>query len=534
MKNETEKRQGDSVAKGATYLTLSVLIVKIIGFVYKLPISYLIGDEGMGYFNTAYTVFSFFYLICTGGVPKAVSLLVAGERAKGREERALCVLVRSARVFSLVGAALSFLLLLFGGTIAGLVGNGNATFSLLCIAPSLLFVASGGVLRGYLNGEMRLREIAVASLLEGVFKFILGLGFALLGVRLGFDIPLISGLTILGISVSSFISAAALYLFCRKSLRAGKKLKRIADFDGIMPSLLKIALPITLSCGLSGVSGMIDLSLIMRRLASLGIGELEASALYGNYTTLALPLISFAASMLVPISTACAPLVASSYAKGDYGAVRENVSKFFNAMLLFAVPLTLGFLFFAEEILTVLFEDNSALIATPLLQALSPSVLLLSALTLINTFLEALGRTKSALLSMCVGCLVKITLSYILIGKEEISILGAPISTTVSYAVSMILSALMLYFAVGGKLSVGSSCVRITLAALVSVGSARALYLAISPTDVSLGALLICVILCVVCYFALAFLLGAFDVETNDFMSNITKNRVNNWKKGRN
>ena len=159
-----------------------------------------------------------------------------------------------------------------------------------------------------------------------------------------------------------------------------EKAKAFASPSEIIKNLLKIALPITLSTGLSGLAGMIDLSLIMRRLATLGISELEASALYGNYTTLALPLISFATSLLVPISTACAPIIASAFAKGDYELIRESAAKFLNATLLFATPLSLGFLFFGEEVLTLLFEDSSAVIASPLLIALSPSVVLLSVL----------------------------------------------------------------------------------------------------------------------------------------------------------
>ena len=69
-----EKENGKNMLIGAVSLTVSVFIVKLLGFLYKLPISRLLGDEGMGYFNTAYAIYGFFYILCTAGVPKAMTV----------------------------------------------------------------------------------------------------------------------------------------------------------------------------------------------------------------------------------------------------------------------------------------------------------------------------------------------------------------------------------------------------------------------------------------------------------------------------
>ena len=74
-----------SLVGGAFSLTLSTIIVKILGLIYKIPLSSLLGDEGMGYFNSAYTVYAFFYLLCTAGVPKAVMILISEAKAKGKD-----------------------------------------------------------------------------------------------------------------------------------------------------------------------------------------------------------------------------------------------------------------------------------------------------------------------------------------------------------------------------------------------------------------------------------------------------------------
>ena len=239
-------------------------------------------------------------------------------------------------------------------------------------------------------------------------------------------------------------------------------------------------------------------------------------------------------TLLVPICTACAPLIASDFAKRDFNSVKENAEKFFKATAFFAIPASLGFLFFGEEILLLLFEDSSAKIAAPMLFALSPSVVFLSVLTLVNTFLEAIGRTKSALFSMVIGCGVKVILSYILLGNDEVSILGAPISTTVSYAVSMLISVLIFYKSTGCLITAQRSLFKIGLISLVSVSSARALYLAIAERENFSLDFIFCVFLCVAIYLFLSMLFEIFEPKTTENMSNMTKNSMNNWKKSRN
>ena len=93
--NFVEKTDGVNLPKelvGGTFsLAVSTIIVKILGLIYKIPLSSILGDEGMGYFNSAYTVYAFFYLLCSAGVPKAVMILVseANARGKGINERTI-------------------------------------------------------------------------------------------------------------------------------------------------------------------------------------------------------------------------------------------------------------------------------------------------------------------------------------------------------------------------------------------------------------------------------------------------------------
>ena len=81
------KTRLDSFISGTLWLTLSAIILKLIGLIYKIPLSYLLGDEGMGYFNSAYTIYTFFYILGSAGIPKSISIITAKNEAEHRFDK---------------------------------------------------------------------------------------------------------------------------------------------------------------------------------------------------------------------------------------------------------------------------------------------------------------------------------------------------------------------------------------------------------------------------------------------------------------
>ena len=135
------KSESGGIIKGTLILSISTLVVKFLGLIFKIPIASYLGDEGMGYFNSAYTVFSFFYLICTAGVPKAIMILEGRNREGGAES------IRRIKTALLFFGGFGFLcavfLALFSAPLADFVGSSASKFTLLAVAPSVIFVALG-------------------------------------------------------------------------------------------------------------------------------------------------------------------------------------------------------------------------------------------------------------------------------------------------------------------------------------------------------------------------------------------------------
>ena len=430
--------------KGTLALSISVIITKILGVAFKVPLSYVLGDEGMGYFNTAYAIYGFFYILCTAGVPKSVTLVLTSYRT----EKSDCdreVLRSGLALFALIGLFSTLLNIICAPVLARVVGNNSAVLSIVFVAPSIFFVSLSGVLRGYLNSSEKLTVIATSQLIEAGIKLVLGLIFALFGVRAGASVSTISALAILGITLGcamSFIYMIISVIIDKKNVkpRQNNKIER----KNIQRKILKNALPIALSSSLLNLSSTLDLVIIIKRLVHNGMSESHANAIYGNYTTLAVPMFNLVIAVLSPIAVSYMPRLSLFDFEGKKKEFSSALNKLLLITLLISVPASLSFYFYSFDLLDVLFSLHSSAQGADMLIAISLGVCFLSALTVINTALESQHKISATVISLLVGCALKLAVSYTLIGNSTLGILGAPVGTVISYAVSLAISLLFL------------------------------------------------------------------------------------------
>lgn len=438
-----ERGNSEGIVKGAFSLTLSMLIVKILGLIYKIPLSYILSDEGMGYFNSAYTVYTFFYLICNTGIPKAISILTTESFVKGRYADERKIFITSLATVSVFGIGLSFLFVIASGLFSSLISSEASSIAMIAVAPSVAFIAMGGVIRGYLNGHARLLPIAISQVIEGFGKLFFGLGFSYLAFRLGLSLPYIAASAIFGVTVGAFSGLIYLSVSLKKENNGNntrQNEKSSQKTKHILKRLFAVAVPITASAAVMSISNIIDLGMIMSRLCSIGYTEQEASALYGNYTTLCVPMFNLVAAVISPISVAALPLFSKFFALNDKDGFKTTLKGAVDISAFFTVPCALGCMFFAEDVLKLLFEDASAAVAAPLLSLLAPAMIFMTALTIVNTSLEAAGHMSVPLISMSIGAIAKVFVTYFLVGSEVYGIFGAPIGTVVFYFAALLAS----------------------------------------------------------------------------------------------
>ncbi len=436
---EKELKNGEKqIINGALLLTISIIIVKVFGLIYKIPLSYILSDEGMGYFNTAYSVYTFFYVISSSGVPKAISILTASNDKNTAEK----ISIVAFRMFFSLGIALSVVFIFVSAPISIALGSKGAHLSMLGIAPSIAFVSASGALRGYFNGKLKLLPLATSELIAGISKLVFGLIFAVIGEKIGLEIYEIAAFSITGISIGTFLGFLYLFFLMKINLKTKSKKSVFnlrSDFK-VLKTILKISIPLTLSAAIGSLINLLDVGLVMRMLRKTGFSDLQANIIYGNYTTLAVPMFNLVATLLAPVSAVLLPILAKNASQGNNSEFEKKTKLSLDISLFITVPIAFLFFGFSESILSFIFEDESAKMAAPLLSTLSFSTIFMGMLLVINTAIEGEGNYKLPLLSLTLGSLAKLVLSGLLIPNDNFNILAAPIGTTVSYLLSFFIS----------------------------------------------------------------------------------------------
>ena len=428
------KKNGKGFVSGVLMLSLSTFIVKVIGLAYKIPMMSLLGAEGMGYFNSAYEIYALLCVISTAGLPVALSILISADAEGGRWRRIERIYRTAMTLFGIIGGAGSLFMLLFAERISAFIENTNAAGCIIAIAPALLFVCVASAVRGYFQGLCRMTPTAVSQLIEAMGKLILGVSFARLAIDRGYGIPVASAFAVVGLSLGTLLSAV--YLLILKAISNKRLSKEIQDSCGvgelnILGTLVRIAVPITLSSAVLGVTRVIDMALIMRRLQDIGYTSVGANSVYGAYTTLAVPIFGLVPSLITPISLALVPRLSSAIEKGSAAAQSEVVSSSLRMTVLLSMPASVGVAVYSRPILELLFSSQREAIDTsaPLLSLLGISILFSCVITTANAILQSYRQTSKPIISMALGALVKVVSAYLLIGVPSIGVWGAPIST---------------------------------------------------------------------------------------------------------
>ncbi len=446
-KADVKKSRTKLFFAGVFILTAANLVIKLSGLLFKVPMNYIVGDTGMGYYGSAYSIYTFLYMLSTAGLPVAVSIMVTESRQTGRREQVKRIFRTALFLFFLIGLAGSGAMLLFADELAVLIGAQRSVYCIIAIAPTLFFICISGAYRGYFQGYGQMLPIALSQLIEALGKLFLGIGAALYAIRMGFGIHVTAAYAVAGVTVGSllgmlYLMAAKLFfkpdLYDELSAIDCRCCKSSASTGAILRRFAAISLPVTVSSSVMSLSGMIDTVLIQRMLQLSGMGQEEAVTLYGNYTSLAVPMFNLPPVLIYPITCALIPLLTSARASGDGKQTTTIVTSAIRVSVLIGVPCAFGMSALACPILRLFYQDASADVASPLLTLLAPSSLFVCLLAVTNAVLQATGRERKPVVSMLAGAAVKTVSGVILV--RYFGMTGAPISTFLCYFTAAIMN----------------------------------------------------------------------------------------------
>lgn len=506
---------------GVLLLSLSTLLVKLIGLVYKIPMLSYLGSEGMGYFHSAYEIYALFCIIATAGLPVALSVLISEALAKGRRNAVKRIYRAAMLVFFLLGSIGTLIMWLFADWFCMWLRSENAYLCMRSIAPTVFFVCISSAVRGYFQGFQKMFPTAVSQLIEALGKLLFGLLFAHLALKSGSASSGVAAAAGWGLTLGTALST--LYLLTAKKrfdrtqqMPQGTVLPNLGtDYRHIWIRLGKLAIPMTLGASLMSVTKLVDMTMILRRLQSIGYSESAANEAFGSYTTLALSVYGLLPTLLNSLFLPLVPMLSSAIATGERGRQGEIVATCYRLTAFCALPASVGVAAFAHPILSVLFsnEPDAVAIAAPLLSMLGVSVFLSCMISATNSVLHAYQVVNRPILSMLVGAIVKGVVAYLLIGNPSVGLIGAPISTLFCNATVVILN-LVFASPLVGRIAFAKTFLQPLGLSLLSVGSSWCLYLFLidrmgNNPLISLA----CIALAAIIYVVLALLGGALSAE---------------------
>jgi len=504
---------------GVLFLTVSNLLTKICGLFLKVPLTNTLGDSGMAYFNLAYAVYKWFYMISTAGLPVAAAVLTAqaASDTEGGYRTAILRRVRNVTLLAfLVLGLIGGLCMYFGAPLfAALQKVPEGAPSIAAIAPALFCICIASALRGWYQGLECQLPTAIAQVAEAGGKMVCGLMFAAYAIDRGYPISIVASYAAAGLSVGCLLGMAVMLIshpFVVRRYHITAAATDIPISTGtLLSKLWRIALPVTLSASVMSLCDMLDSMIVIRRMCGAGIAAEDALRLYGNYTALAVPMFNLPPILIYPLTTALIPVI--SAARADREKCQHIVCVSLSATAMIALPCSAGMCLMAEPILRLFYRADLAAVGAPLLSALAPAVLFLSIFAMCNAILQAIGEARYALYAILLGAAVKLASDWILTGTATIAIMGSPISTVLCYASMAGWALWFVILKTGVSLKMGAILFRPAIAALFCAVTARAAYrltaVYLPITACTMGSILIAG----VTYFTALIALGGMNSE---------------------
>ena len=471
---QTQKQ--NSFFGGAAILAAGILIVKLIGMFYKIPLINIIGEAGAADFNNAYNIYAVLLTVSTAGLPVAVSKLVSEANALDRRNQVRRTF-RLALVLFLALGLVSFLVMFFrADALAGMMNDSKAAAGIRALAPAVVCVGCLAALRGYSQGHSNMAPTSVSQIIEALCKLVVGLGLAFWLVKQGKDPDVAAAGAITGVTVGTVVALA--YMVLDFLLSRGREDTRGTDrpdsAGSILVNILKIAVPITLSSSMVGIVTVIDSSLVQGQLQSaLDLTEQASRTLYGNYSG-ALNIYNLPTSLMAAITASVIPAVSAALARRDRRGAARITGSALRITALLSFPMGVGLFVLGTPIIRLLFPKLNVAVAGPLLSTLGIATPFVCMVLVCNSVLQAHGFITLPVIVMVLGGIVKIVNNYNLVGA--IGIAGAPVGNILCFGLALVLDLVVITRVIPNRPRLLPIFIKPAIASAIMGGAAWAVY----------------------------------------------------------
>ena len=430
--SDIQKKQ--NFLQGTALLAMATAIVKVIGAFYKIPLNAIIGEQGFGYFNTAYEIYAVLLMISTAGLPVAMSRMISQASSLEHYGQVRRIYATARGIFLGLGLVGGVLMTVFCRQLAEFQNQPDAWAAIGCLGPCALLICIMSTFRGFFQGQGNMLPTSVSQVLEAITKLIVGMAAALLIMKTTASVPLAAG-AILGVTASCLLSTFYLFGRFRKSYKALPQTdEEVTSFGATAKGLLIIAIPITVgSAGLQILTAL-ETKIYMGQLLSHGFSQGEADTMRGIYG-MTQTIFNMPCAFITPITISIIPAITGQLTLKKFGEAKATEESAARITGLISMPCAFGLAVLAEPVTALLggYSGERLELATRLMTVLGISIMFNAVVLVTTAIMQAHGHVNRPVINMFVGGLLKLVAVYVLTGNREIGILGTPLGTLLCY-----------------------------------------------------------------------------------------------------
>ena len=442
MKEKEKKSNSKNYLVQGSILAVASIIAKIIGMIYRFPLTNTLGNEGNSYYSTANEVYNIVLMISSFSLPLAVSKLVSERIHKGEFKNAHRVFLCAMRFALIAGGALALLTYVFAGVITKYVLSIElAVYALRVLAPAIFVFAIVGVFRGFFQGYSNMTPTAVSQVIEQIVNAIFTVVCANIMYSYGVSLAQENGNELLGPAwgaaggtFGTVVSITVAMLFMMFVYTVQKStLKRqmrrnvtthLESERAIYRTMILTIIPIVLSTLIYNISNVADQGVFNKVLLSQGYTEKQYTSIWGIYSGQFRVLMNVPLSLASCLAPSVVPSLTAAMARGDRGDARRKIRTSVRFTMIITIPCAVGMAALAKPILTMLYPslETGRPLAVGIMQAGALLIILYAFSTLTTGILQGLGKLQTPLINNAAALVIHFILLYVMLTAGNLNI----------------------------------------------------------------------------------------------------------------
>ena len=511
-----DKKKNSFYIQGSILAAASIL-TRIMGIAFRIPLTRIIGDEGIGAYSNAYEIYNLALLLSTYSIPIAVSKLVSARESKKEYINSYRVF-KTAMAFAAAAGLVAALVTFFGAEFfsMSLFKSASSAIPLKYLAPTIFVFAIMGVLRGYFQGKNTMLPTAISQLLEQFFHVVVGLAAAVLFMKWYAESEFLVAYgaaggtfgTLIGALVSLLFLGVIFFMYYPVLKRRFRKDSgaEIEDYQTLFKLVLITILPIILNQTLYSVSGTLDSWLLNTVLDAKGYSEEARLILWGRYSSKYRLLANLPLSIASAIGVAVVPNIVRAHTENNLRMLYDKTAQAVKFNMMIAIPCAFGLAVLAKPVMQVLFNDTTEM--TPLLMQLGAFAIVLYAYSsTTSNVLQGLSLMRYPVLHAGIGIVIYVIVDYILLSFFEMGVYALIVGHTIFPLVVSLFNWLQIQLSTGYRQEVFRTFVMPSVCsgvmAIITYFSYQGLFVLTKSTVISL---IVAIFFAVIIYFVLMIL----------------------------